>query len=261
MTALAASAVEDGVLACYGPGWGRDVEWFPFDGFTVTDAHGLRRLDLLMVREWRPRPRGHERHAVQVVVDVGQAAAVLRPAWWEPFAAIVHRCLVAAPAGLLARADLPAGCGLIEVDRHGAAGLTVKPARRPDPEELPTVAVVEALYRGKRARARAQEVGADVVAARVARLEARLADRDVELGRIRASLAAYRRREPHMAAVLAFYRIFERWAAAQLQGGESGAAERARLHGEMWAAFEEAERLDPAPFLQMTSTERTPAHG
>lgn len=181
--ALSAADVVSAVRRHYGADRdGIGPEWGVLDEFSLAPGAGHQRIDLFAVRAWSGRPKGHERHAIEVKVsrsDLRNELARLGKA--APFEAVSHRFFLAVPAGLLRDDDpVPAHWGIYEVRRRGSTFTcrrTRQAERRDSPEDLGERASVEAFRRASRAEARiraASEV-ADDDPARIPALEKQLA--------------------------------------------------------------------------------------
>lgn len=147
-------------------------EWASLAEMDLQAGHSTRRIDLLLVRAWGGKPKGHERHAVEVKVSRADLRSELADeskwrAWWS----VVHRFYLAVPASLnLDGLELPADWGVLTVTAGGTRQL--RPAPRHEPDELPHGVTVEAFRRASRAEARIRDGQADSdPAATIARME------------------------------------------------------------------------------------------
>jgi len=176
-------------------------EWASLAEFTLRPGAGAQRIDLLMVRAWSGRPKGHERVAIEVKVSRSDfLAEVAAPHKRAPFEAISHRFYFATPAGLVRPDEMPAGCGLIEVtDRHSV--VSVAAPRRADPDPVPEEAFVEAFRRASRLEARIRH--ADGNAEQVVSLTAEVASLTQSLTNRDTALSVERRRSRELLALLA----------------------------------------------------------
>jgi len=152
-------------------------EWAALTEFCLRPgAQAPTRIDLFMVRAWSGRPKGHERHAIEVKVSRSDLLAELRqPHKRDPFHQVAHRFMFATPAGLVRDGELPDDCGLLEVSDRGCT-VTVRGPRRDEPDPMPDTAFVEAFRRASRSEARIRT--ADTGAAYVARMEEHVAHAD-----------------------------------------------------------------------------------
>lgn len=149
-------------------------EWAALDEVELTGP-GTRRIDLLLVRAWSGRPKGHERHAVEVKVSRADLRRELDSGKWRPWAAVAHRFYLAVPDSLnLDGLDLPDTWGIYTVTSSGVRQ-TRRAKRHDDPAELPHRLVVEAFRRASRAEARIREAAAGDTAAELADARAQLA--------------------------------------------------------------------------------------
>lgn len=118
------------------------------------------RIDLLLVRAWSGKPKGHERHAVEIKVSRADLRRELESAKWEPWAEHVHRFYLAVPAGLnLDGLDLPDRWGIYTVSDRGVSQGRRAP-RLDAPADLPHRLFVEAFRRASRAEARIRQAAA-----------------------------------------------------------------------------------------------------
>lgn len=178
MANLTAADVVDRVRRHFGCQFddGIGPEWAALTEFSLRPGAGDRRMDLLLVRTWPGRPKGHERIAVEVKVSKADFRQELaNPSKRARFEAVTHRFYFAAPVGLITPDELPAGCGLLEASDRGIRR-TVEAART-DAEPIPDGAFVEAFRRAGRseARIRMAAAGTEDPAARVVQLEKDLA--------------------------------------------------------------------------------------
>lgn len=152
------------------------TEWSCLSEFSLRPGGGNRRIDMMMVRSWGGKPKGHERHAIEIKVSRSDLKNELaRPSKRAPFEAVAHRFWFATPKGLCEPDDLPDGCGLLVVT--GNTVRKVRQAERRVPDGVSELMFVEAFRRAGRAETRirtASEGDADDLAARVADLEKRL---------------------------------------------------------------------------------------
>lgn len=112
-----------------------------------------RVIDMLAVRSARRRGIGPlDLLAIEIKCSRGDFRADVRdPAKQAAWKAIAHRHAYAVPAGLVRREELPAGSGLIEVDRHGMRWAVRAPYTTAP--ELPTSLVLTFAHRMARAEA------------------------------------------------------------------------------------------------------------
>lgn len=154
--------------------------------WTVHDEVGLTRygtgqgalVDVLCVRAWSGRPKGHERHGIEIKVSRSDFLREIKSRKWETWRPYVHRFYFAAPAGLLKLDEIPDGCGLIVADGNGCRKL-VDPPRR-DAQPLPEGVWVELARRASRLAERLRR--ADDPAAELAALK-------IEYGRALSTIA------------------------------------------------------------------------
>lgn len=131
-------------------------EWSLLPEFALAPGGGQQRIDALAVRNWRGKPAGHERHALEVKVSRSDLLNELaNPDKRAPFVAVTHRFYLATPVGLVRDGELPDDCGLIEVHEDGKhTRLARRAPRRADPDDLPPGALIEALRRASKAEHR-----------------------------------------------------------------------------------------------------------
>lgn len=171
-------------------------EWAALEEFSLTPGGGDRRADLFLVRAWGGKPKGHERHAVEVKVSRRDLLAELANAGKRKrHAAVVHRFWFATPEGLVQLGELPEGCGLYEVTDRGVRVAVQAP--RLQPREVDELMFVEAFRRASRAETRTRrpvegDLEAEVVALRA---EVATARRGAETARNQAAEARERARE------------------------------------------------------------------
>lgn len=161
---------------------GLGPEWAALDEFSLGTGAGRQRADLFLVRAWSGRPKGHERHAIEVKVSRADLCAELAKPWKAlAFTEVSHRFYLAVPKGLLRPGDaIPDHWGVYEVSGHPAATRCRKAreATRRDPEPMPETALAEAFRRAARAEARIREADTDTAedpAATLALMRAELA--------------------------------------------------------------------------------------
>lgn len=107
-------------------------EWAAIPEFSLGPGPSLPRIDLFMVRAWSSKPKGHERHAIEVKVDRGDLLSELaRPEKRAPFTNAAHRFFFAAPKGLFRPGELPDDCGLLEISDRGCRKVVTGPKRNP----------------------------------------------------------------------------------------------------------------------------------
>lgn len=164
-------------------------EWTLHDEVPIA-KHGATTIDVLAVRAWRGMPKGHERHALEIKVSRSDFRRELESRKWEVWHAITHRFAFVVPAGLIPAADVPAGCGLAEVGRHGVVWQIEAPRHDADP--LPEAVWVELARRASRLAERLRRGEGD--AARVAALELDLRKAEARAERGTTAIAKYRRR-------------------------------------------------------------------
>lgn len=151
---------------------GLGPEWAALEEFTLQPGGGYRRADLFLIRAWAGRPKGHERHTIEVKVSRSDLRTELaKPAKAWPFEQVSHRFYLATPRGLVKDTDvLPTHWGLYEVGPGGTR--KVREATRNDtPDPLPEPAVVEAFRRAARSEARIRAASDDDAPARLVELE------------------------------------------------------------------------------------------
>ena len=125
------------------------------------------RIDLLFVRAWSGRPKGHERHAVEVKVDRRDLRRELETQKWKPWQEVTHRFWVAVPETLeIDVLEIPEMLGVLEVRARGVHRLRNAPKTeaRPLPERL----MVEFARRASRAEARIRDAANGDTAAQLA---------------------------------------------------------------------------------------------
>lgn len=181
---------------CERPGEGMEAgEWACLDEFTLAPGLsgykgadvGSSRIDLFMVRAWSSRPKGHERHAIEVKVTKADLRKELAaPHKRAPFEAHAHRFLFATPVGLCDGIDLPANVGLLEVTARGVRR-SLPGVRNDTPFEVPERTFVEAFRRASRAEARVRCADSDDLAARLVAAER---ERTKMAGQVRRAEAA-----------------------------------------------------------------------
>lgn len=146
-------------------------EWSALDEMAMGPTSTPPIIDLLCIRAWRGKPKGHERHAIEVKVSRGDLRREVESGKWRPWAEVVHRFYLAVPASLnLDGLEIPDEWGIITVTAKGTSEQRKAPRRDPDP--LPEPVLVEAVRRASRAEARIRDGQADDdPAATIARLE------------------------------------------------------------------------------------------
>lgn len=93
-------------------------EWFTSFEVPIRESDGGRRIDVLAVS--RVASRGHEIHAIEIKVNRSDFRAELgNPAKAEGWGLAADRFYIAAPKGLVAPVELPAGWGLYEPASNG----------------------------------------------------------------------------------------------------------------------------------------------
>lgn len=167
---------------------GLGPEWAVLEEFSLAPGAGHQRADLFVVRAWSGRPKGHERHVVEVKVsrsDLRNELADLRKS--QPFDEVAHRFYLATPAGLVKDTDpIPGHWGRYEITARGACRKVKEATRRPDPAPMPEQALVEAFRRAARSETRIRVAEADLA------LE-RFDDPAAQVVALKASLAAAQR--------------------------------------------------------------------
>lgn len=153
----------------YGP------EWAALEEFSLGAGGLQQRADLFLIRAWGGKPKGHERHAIEVKVSRADLRAELaNPGKSQPFDAVAHRFYLAAPHGLVKDTDtLPAHWGLYEISSGGRCRKSREAIRDDSPDPMPEGAIVEAFRRAARSEARIRGAAEDDTAARLADLERR----------------------------------------------------------------------------------------
>ena len=202
-----AAAVADAVrrhYRCATPGEGVDTnEWASLDEFTLTPGlSGGARIDLLMVRAWSSKPKGHERHAIEIKVNRGDLRNELaHPEKRAPFVAVCHRFYFATPEGLTDGIDLPPDVGHLVMTERGTIRQARSCARR-EPDPVTERTFVEAFRRADRAEARIRHAGQDDPAAELARLRRQITslERSIET-----ATAAVDREKERTRALLALF--------------------------------------------------------
>lgn len=174
-------------------------EWGVLDEFSDMPGGGYSRIDLLAVRAWAGRPKGHERHAIEVKVSRSDLLTELRkPEKAARFDRFVHRFFLATPVGLVRESDpIPETWGVIEVQSAGTTRLRRKGVRNDSPDDVPEGVFVEAFRRASRSETRirrASDGGVDDPAALVPNLAQRVASAEAALHRARNASARDRER-------------------------------------------------------------------
>jgi hypothetical protein len=169
-------------------------EWAALDEMDLQPGYSTRRVDLLAIRAWSGRPKGHERHAIEVKVSRADLRRELaQPEKWQAWAAVTHRFYLAVPAALnLDGFELPGAWGVLSVTAQGVRQTRRAPRR--DPEPLPHAVTVEAFRRASRAEARIRQADGDDLAAQVAGLTRDLASRDRQIATARTAEDRWRSR-------------------------------------------------------------------
>lgn len=145
-------------------------EWAALAEFSVDLGVERPRCDLFVVRAWSGRPKGHERHAIEIKVsrtDLRNELAA--PTKRQAFAGLANRFWFATPAGLVRDGGLPDDCGLLEMTASGRIRVAAK-APRTDAEPMPERGFVEAFRRASRAEARIAGADDQDAAARAVQL-------------------------------------------------------------------------------------------
>lgn len=138
-------------------------------------------IDMLAVRNWTGRPKGHERHAIEIKVSKADFRREMESGKWGPWAGMCHRFYFATPAGLVAVSDIPDGTGWIEVAASGCR-ITVRAPVNPNPGPFPESVAHELARRVSRLSERMRRVDITDPTATIARLT----DEVTRLGRANA---------------------------------------------------------------------------
>jgi len=99
-----------------------------------------RRIDVLLMRTSSTKPVPFERIAIEIKVSRGDFKRDT-PEKRKPWMAVAHRFAYATPPGLIAKDEVPEGCGLIEVDPsaprfEGCAWVKRAPRNFGSPQDL-----------------------------------------------------------------------------------------------------------------------------
>lgn len=138
---------------CDADGFG--PEWAALAEMALRPGHSPTRIDVLCIRAWAGKPKGHERHAIEVKVSRGDLKRELDSGKWKPWAAVCHRFYLAIPASMsLDGVELPDEWGVLCVHDSGHTRCRRKAPRNDDPDPLPETATVEAFRRASRLEAR-----------------------------------------------------------------------------------------------------------
>lgn len=152
-------------------------EWALVTEVPIVSGTVERRIDVLALRNWRTRGV-QERRAIEIKIsraDFARDSEAKRAPWH----AVVHRFFYATPAGLLAPAEVPDGCGLLEVGATGRVHQTRRAPMQRSAAPLPATVVTHLARRASRAeetaRRREETSGAPLAAteADLARARAR----------------------------------------------------------------------------------------
>lgn len=151
---------------------GLGPEWGALDEYSLQPGGLARRADLFVIRSWRGRPKGHERHGIEVKVSRSDLLAELAaPAKSAAFVQVSHRFYLAVPQGLIKDTDpIPAEWGIYEINARGTCRKVREAAKRATPTPIDEAGTVEAFRRAARAEARIRDADADDPAALAARL-------------------------------------------------------------------------------------------
>lgn len=170
-------------------------EWSILDEMDLQPGHSTRRIDLLAIRAWRGKPKGHERHAIEVKVSRADLRREIdEPAKWQAWADVTHRYYLAVPADLdLSGLVLPEQWGLYKVDGRGCRNRRAAAYNR-EAADLPETVAIEAFRRASRAEARIREADGDDLAAQVAALTKELAARERQMFTARQAEERWHRR-------------------------------------------------------------------
>lgn len=134
---------------------GLGPEWAALAEMALRPGHSPTRIDVLCIRAWGGKPKGHERHAIEVKVSRGDLKRELDSGKWEPWAAVCHRFYLAIPASMgLNGVELPDEWGVLRVHDGGFTRCDRKAPRNDDPNSLPEPTTVEAFRRASRMEAR-----------------------------------------------------------------------------------------------------------
>ncbi len=120
----------------FGTGWAAS--------YSAGDPYTEKRIDFWAMDTWPSH--GYKRVAYEIKVSRGDFKRELtHPDKRTPSILVSNEFYFAAPRGLIKPDELPEGCGLVEVNEHGTARLSVKAAWR-DTQE-PTWGFIAALLR------------------------------------------------------------------------------------------------------------------
>lgn len=145
-------------------------EWAALDEMAIGVGGRTPRIDLLCIRAWGGRPKGHERHAIEIKTSRSDLRRELDKGKWRPWAVVTHRFYLAIPGDLdLTGIDLPERWGLLRGDTHGVH-VERRAPRQDDPGPLPEPVALEAFRRASRAEARIRQADDGDPQARAARL-------------------------------------------------------------------------------------------
>jgi hypothetical protein len=153
VTAATARDVLTALYRHYTPRWAMLTEVTAAD--PDTDIRQASRIDALLIRRRPNSPRCLERFAIEVKVSRSDFLADVRnPDKQAPWRRLAHRHAYAVPAGLVTPQELPAGSGLLVVDRAWDETWRVRTARRcpggNDPGDVPLTLILDACYRASR---------------------------------------------------------------------------------------------------------------
>lgn len=124
-------------------------EWTLHDEVSLARFGGVT-IDMLAIRAWGGKPKGHERHAVEIKVSRADLARELRSGKWRPWFDVTHRFYFAVPSSLtVSLGEIPDGCGLITISDRGYCSVDREATRR-DPEPLDEVVWVDLARRASR---------------------------------------------------------------------------------------------------------------
>jgi hypothetical protein len=141
-------------------------EWTVHDEVPLTRRIGVGHgdlVDVLCIRAWAGKPKGHERHGIEIKVSRSDFLRELKARKWEGWLPFVHRFYFAAPAGLLRLDEIPDGCGLYVVDDSGVR-CPREAASRSDAEPLPEATWIDLARRASRLAERFRRAADDPVA-------------------------------------------------------------------------------------------------
>lgn len=175
MTPLTAGDVVAALRRRYGVDrtTGMAPEWAILTELTGVGFSRGTRADVFAVRAWSGRPKGHERHLIEVKVSRSDLTRELaNPAKMAQLGQYAHRLFFATPPGLVRETDnLGEGVGLLEV--HPSGVREVRRAKRREPLGLPETIQVEIFRRAGRAEGRIATADGDDLAAKIVAAERR----------------------------------------------------------------------------------------